>query len=214
MTNPTPFYLRGSELKKVELLSTLHGLLTEKPILVRSHLRNMRGSKKVSRPNIQTLLQNRISSYCWTALCKFRLSASGIGTDEWDKLKEHICPPVPQGVCEQCRRDLLQEIDKNIKEYEIPTELVVNSDQTPSSYMSVGKSTMAPRGSKAIYIKGITDKRAITLTFVVTMSNDLLTMQVVYSGKTKKLVNLVISSLLQDCASFTIHSIGPMKKKP
>ena len=76
-------------------------------------------------------------------------------------------------------------IASKIKEYEIPPELVLNSDQTPSSYISVGKSTMALRGSKAIPIKGITDKRAITLTFVITLSNDFLPMQVIYCGKTK-----------------------------
>ena len=46
--------------------------------------------------------------------------------------------------------------------YGIPPELVLNSDQTPSSYVSVGKSTMAWKGSTAIPIKGVTDKRAIT----------------------------------------------------
>ena len=67
----------------------------------------------------------------------------------------------------------------------IPPELVLNSDQTPSSYVSVGKSTMARKGSTAIPIKGVTDKRAITLNFVVTLANDFLPMQVIYSGKTQ-----------------------------
>ena len=94
-------------------------------------------------------------------------------------------PPVPQGLYDECRRDFLQDIDNKVKEYKIPPELVLNSDQTPSSYVSVGKSTMAARGSKTIAIKGITDKRAITLNFVVTYSNEFLPMQVIYSGKTK-----------------------------
>ena len=50
--------------------------------------------------------------------------------------------------------------------------MVLNSDETPSSYVSVG-------------IKGVTDKRAITLKFVVTLANDFLLMQVIYSSKNK-----------------------------
>ena len=78
-------------------------------------------------------------------------------------------PPVPQGLYSKCRIDYLQDIDSKIKKYGIPPELVLNSDQTPSSYVSVGKSTMARKGSTAIPIKRITDKRAITLNFVVTL---------------------------------------------
>ena len=36
-----------------------------------------------------------------------------------------------------------------------------------------------------VLIKGITDKRAITLNFIVTLLNQFLLMQVVYSGKTE-----------------------------
>ena len=93
-------------------------------------------------------------------------------------------PPVPQGLYSECRRDYLQDIDSKIK-YGILPELVLNSDQTPSSYVFVGKSTMARKGSTSIPIKGVTDKRTITLNFAVTLANDFLLMQVTYSGKTK-----------------------------
>lgn len=83
------------------------------------------------------------------------------------------------------RIEFLQDIDSKIKKYVIPPELVLNSDQTPSSYVSVGKLTMAQKGSTAIPIKGVSDKRAITLNFVVTLANDFLPMQVIYTGKTK-----------------------------
>ena len=72
-------------------------------------------------------------------------------------------PSVPQGLYSECRRDYLQDIDSKIKKYGIPPELVLNSDQTPSSYVSVDKSTMARKGSTAVPIKGVTDKRAIIL---------------------------------------------------
>ena len=67
---------------------------------------------------------------------------------------------------------------KTIKKCAIPPELVLNSDQTPSSYASVGRSTMASRGAKTVAIKGYTDKRNITLNFVVTLAGEFLPMQI------------------------------------
>ena len=94
-------------------------------------------------------------------------------------------PPVPRGIYEECRLDYLRDIKHNVDLYSIPPELVMNADQTPSSYVSVGKLTMAKEGSKSVPIKGLTDKRNITLTFVITLSGQFLPMQVIYSGKTK-----------------------------
>ena len=56
------------------------------------------------------------------------------------------------------------DIDHKMKMYSIPAELVLNADQTPSSYVSVGKQTMATHGARSVPIKGLTDKRNITLT--------------------------------------------------
>ena len=44
--------------------------------------------------------------------------------------------------------------------------------------------TMAKRGEKSVPIKGLTDKRNITLTFAVTFTGDFLLMQIIYGGKT------------------------------
>lgn len=48
-------------------------------------------------------------------------------------------PPVPPGLYEECRLDFLGSIESKIKEHSIPPELIINADQTPSSYVSVGK---------------------------------------------------------------------------
>ena len=100
-------------------------------------------------------------------------------------------PPVPQGLYDESRRDYLGDIDRKIKQHKIPPELVFNSDQTPSSYVSVGKSTMTTQGSKSVPIVGLSDKRSITLNFIATLSNEFLPMQVIYSGKTKASLPLV-----------------------
>ena len=65
-------------------------------------------------------------------------------------------------------------------------ELILNADQTPSSYVSVGKMTMAKRGEKSVPIKGLTDKRNITLTFAVTFTGDFLPMQIIYGDNTDR----------------------------
>lgn len=43
---------------------------------------------------------------------------------------------------------------------------------------------MAKRGEKSVPIKGLTDKRNITLTFVVSLSGEMLPFQIIYGGKT------------------------------
>ena len=94
-------------------------------------------------------------------------------------------PAVPQGLYDESRREYLCDIIKKVDQWNIPPELVLNSDQTPSSYASVGKSTMAVSGASSVPIKGLTDKRCITLNFVVTLANDFIPIQVIYSGKRK-----------------------------
>lgn len=76
-------------------------------------------------------------------------------------------PPVPQGLYDKYRKEFLQDIANKIKDYKIPFQLILNSDQTPSSYVSVGKSAMHKKGSASVPIKGVTNKRAITLNLLL-----------------------------------------------
>ena len=61
---------------------------------------------------------------------------------------------------------------------------MLNADQTPSNYVSTGAMTMAKKGEKTVAVKGLTDKRASTLTFIVSLTGEFLPMQVIYRGKT------------------------------
>ena len=74
-------------------------------------------------------------------------------------------PPVPKGLYDACKRDYLSDITDKRRKYNIPPQLVVNADQTPSSYVSVGKRTMDPRGSRAVPIKGLSDKKKHNINF-------------------------------------------------
>ena len=44
----------------------------------------------------------------------------------------------------------LRDIETTRKKYNIPLQLILNADQTPSLYVSVGKSTMAKHGDKSV----------------------------------------------------------------
>ena len=79
-------------------------------------------------------------------------------------------PPVPKGLYDECCLQFLRDIKGVMKKFDILPELVLNSDQTPSSYVSVGRSTMATRGAKTVAIKSYMDKWNITLNFVMTLS--------------------------------------------
>ena len=57
-----------------------------------------------------------------------------------------------------------------IEEHDIPKELILNLDQTPLSYVSPGKYTFNPNGARTVPIKRIYDKRQITATFTVSMT--------------------------------------------
>ena len=64
---------------------------------------------------------------------------------------------------EECKLTFLTDIERCIATHSIPPQLLLNADQTPSSYVFVGKMTMAARNSSSVPIKGLTDKRNITL---------------------------------------------------
>ena len=93
-------------------------------------------------------------------------------------------PPVPRGIYEECKLTYLTDINRAITQHNIPPELVINADQTPCSYVSVRRMTMATCNSSAVPTKGLTDKRNITLTFVISLSGSFLPMQIIYQGKT------------------------------
>ena len=97
-----------------------------------------------------------------------------------------VRPPVPKGLFDECRFSYLRDIENKRTKFSIPPQLILNADQTPSSYVSVGRSTMAERGAKSVAIKGLSDKRNITLTFVVTLAGDFLPLQIIYGGKTQR----------------------------
>ena len=64
---------------------------------------------------------------------------------------------------------------------------MINSDQTPSKYVQVGRFTMVPKGAKKVGVAGIADERNIMLTLTVTMDGKALPFQAIYKGKNQAL---------------------------
>ena len=77
-------------------------------------------------------------------------------------------------------------ISTYVYDHDIPTDLIINLDQTPLSYVSPGKYTFNMKGAKHVPIKGVDDKRQITATFAVSASGNFLLMQLIYALETKR----------------------------
>jgi hypothetical protein len=73
-----------------------------------------------------------------------------------------------------------------LKEYDIPTELFANSDQTNRLYAPGDKLTYAETGAKQVSVIGAEEKRAFTVMVTVTSAGRLLPFQAIYQGKTEK----------------------------
>ena len=78
----------------------------------------------------------------------------------------------------------LRNICTLVQTYNIPDELIINVDQTPSKYMPTSSVTTAEKNSKHVPKQEVDDKCAITLTLAKTLSGDMLPFQMIYTGKT------------------------------
>lgn len=63
---------------------------------------------------------------------------------------------------------LLYQIVSHVDNYQLPTSLIINFDQTPSKYVQVPLMTMQKKGTTNVPITGVDNKRSITATFAFT----------------------------------------------
>ena len=73
-----------------------------------------------------------------------------------------------------------------VKMEEIPSQLILNWDQTGLHLVPASNWTMASKGSKRVEMKGIEDKRQITAVFCGTLCGEFLPIQLIYTGKTDR----------------------------
>ena len=76
-----------------------------------------------------------------------------------------------------------RRISNVIFDHDVLSALVLNLDQTPLSYVSLGKCTFSSKGSKNLPFKGLDDKRQITTTFVASATGSFLRIEI-YNDRT------------------------------
>lgn len=90
---------------------------------------------------------------------------------------------IPADWEDQCTKVFLRLVH-DVKEYDIPSKLFVNTDHTNMVYAQGTKLTWAPTGSNQVSVHGADEKRAVTLCMSVANSSKLLPIQAVYQGET------------------------------
>ena len=73
-----------------------------------------------------------------------------------------------------------------VKAHQTPDKLVLNWDQSGIQLMPSSNWTMEEQGSRRVAIEGLNDKRQITATFTVTLSGEMLPLQLLYTENTNR----------------------------
>ncbi|KAE9401925.1 hypothetical protein BT96DRAFT_956382 [Gymnopus androsaceus JB14] len=90
---------------------------------------------------------------------------------------------LPENWEDQCKQSVFCKAYK-IKEYNIPAEPFINSDQTQMLYAPGDKLTWAETGSSQVLVLGAEEKHAFTVTVGITASGRALPFQAVYMRRT------------------------------
>ena len=90
---------------------------------------------------------------------------------------------IPVGAQREAELKFLHQIVNQVEEYQIPSSLIINFDQTPSKVSSM---TMTKEGESNVPIADANDKRSITAIFSITFDNKFLPLQLIYKGKTNE----------------------------
>ena len=95
-------------------------------------------------------------------------------------------PFIAPGLIKEIGFSFYKEIHELVKWFNIPKELVINTDQTPLPFVIVSSYTKDKKGNQRVPIARTTNYRQITGTFGVSLSGDFLPIQLVYQGKIKR----------------------------
>ena len=90
----------------------------------------------------------------------------------------------------------MHKIVQKVEKHNIPHSLIINANQTPSKYVSAGRSTLAEKNVKDVPISGSADKRSITATFAETLDGSFLPFHLIYKGKTKQSLPKIFAMVL------------------
>ena len=86
----------------------------------------------------------------------------------------------------EMRDNYLIDIQSVIEMEDIPSDLVINWDQTAIQLVPSSSWTIERKGTKCVEISALNDKRQITAVFACTLSGSFLPIQLIYAGTTQK----------------------------
>ena len=93
---------------------------------------------------------------------------------------------IPEAAKKDARRQHHFRIVNIIEKHNIPESLRLNSNQTPSKCVTVGRTTMAPKSSTRAGLAGSSDKSSITLILTVILDGKMLPLQIYFGGRTNQ----------------------------
>ena len=95
-----------------------------------------------------------------------------------------IRPEIPEAARKEAVLIFHHEIVSMVEKYFIPVSLVINIDQASLKYAPVSSRTMGAKNSNHLHVVEFTYKQAIIGTFGITLSANVLLIQLIYDGKT------------------------------
>ena len=95
-------------------------------------------------------------------------------------------PVITRSLWNEIKTQFLHEISQKVLLHNIPDELIINADQTPSKFVATDSITMAAKGEKHICKAGSTDKRSITMTVCESYDGTVLLFQLICTRKTER----------------------------
>ena len=93
--------------------------------------------------------------------------------------------PVAPGLLKEEKFTFQRKIQEFVAWHKIPKELILNFDQTPLSYITVGNTTLEFSGAQSVPVRGKGKGKQITGTFSITAAVKFLPMQLIYAAKTQ-----------------------------
>ena len=100
-------------------------------------------------------------------------------------------PVITRSLWNEIKSYFLYEISQKVLLHSIPDELVINADQTLLKFVATDNITIAAKGQKYISRAGSSDTRSITLTVCESLDGKSLPFQLIYKGKTQRLLPTV-----------------------
>ena len=100
-------------------------------------------------------------------------------------------PVIDRSLGNKIRSRFLHEISQKGLLHSIRDELIINVDHTSSKFLATDNITMADEGQKHISRACSSDKRSITLTVSESLHGKILPFQLIFKGKTQRLLQTV-----------------------